>query len=148
MAAVTCRFKSVFFMQRSVVSRWSSVAGPLGQSPYCKRQPVATFLTVGEYGMRWKFWRTTDDRRLTAFVEPHFLNVVRHGRLHESAERLARSSGLANRSGRNRLVNLVQQMNGYTLQHKISRGCLLMKRTRHFHARTQARWQRVSNISE
>src|SRR5258708_4897896 len=98
--------------------------------------------------MRWKFWRTTNDRRLTAFVQSHFLNVVRHGRLHESAERFARSGGLANRSGRNRLVNLVQQMNGYTLQHKISRGRLLMKRACHFHARTQARWQRVSNISE
>src|SRR5258708_4704341 len=98
--------------------------------------------------MRWKFWRTTNDRRLTAFVQSHFLNVVRHGRLHESAERFARSGGLANRSGRNRLVNLAQQMDGYTLQHQISRGRLLMKRTCHFHARTQARWQRVSNISE
>src|SRR5260370_41996715 len=99
------------FRGRSFVVGRLSLA-PLGQNPYCKRQRVATFLTVGEYGMRWKSWRTTNDRRLTAFVQSHFLNVVRHGRFHESAERLAPSSGLANRRGRNRLGNLAHQMNG------------------------------------
>src|SRR5258708_5318392 len=85
MAAVTCRFKSGFFMQRSVVRRGSSGGGPVGESSCCKRQRVGWLLTVGEYGMRWKFWGRTKDRRLTAFVQSHFLNVVRHGRFHESA---------------------------------------------------------------
>src|SRR5258706_8673099 len=130
-----------FSCRKSVVSRWPN----LGQSFHCKRPRFAAFLSIGEaFGER----RTTNDQRLTTFIQTHFLDVVRHGRFNKTAQRFARSRGLANRGGRDRLVDLVEQMNGHALQHQIPRGSLLMKRTCHLHPRTQAHRQRVGNIGE
>src|SRR5580704_5460059 len=51
-------------------------------------------------------------QRLTTFVQASFLDVVRHGRAHKARQRLPSCRGLANRCGRNRLVDFLEKMDG------------------------------------
>src|SRR5580700_12198905 len=101
---------------------------------------LAMFSTVG-HGLRRTFsLRTTNDRSqpalskqakgLMAFIQSHFLDVVGDRRLHKPAERFSGGSCIANRRGGNRLIDLIKQMDGDALEHKISRGCLLVERAR------------------
>src|ERR1700684_1067414 len=89
-----------------------------------------------------------NDQRLTTFIQSHLLDVVRNGWVHKSPKRLSRSRGLANCRRRNRLIDLIQQMDRHAAQYQVPRGRLLLERTRYLLPRSQARRQRVRNVSQ
>src|ERR1700679_2801450 len=114
----------------------------------CKRESFTAFSTVRNCSCSKCIWRTTDDEQLTTFIQPHLLDIVHNRWFHELTQGLASGSSLANGCGRNRLVNLFQQMDVHAAQHQIPSCRLLLKWTRHLQPRTQALRQCVCNIRQ
>src|ERR1700679_3730489 len=83
-----------------------------------------------------------------SLVQSNFLDVIGHTRVHQPPQRFPRAGGIPNRSRRNWLVHLLQQMNRRPGQNQVPRGRLLVKRTRHRRLRPQTLWQRIGHVSQ